>query len=261
VSLNLAKVTDAAAIEREIRERPRLKNADVYLLQEVAQTRADAPSVADKLAARLKLNLVFSPAKPGVIDQGLAILSRFPLKDRTVRTLKAYDLKFHSRTRLALSATVQTHDGPFRITDAHLDTRLNAEDRLQQLAPAVEDAVRFQMPRIVGGDWNSNDFYWLANLIPVPWVRSQSREIEAYMSGRGYRTPVPTAWATFDHLGQKLDWIYGFGVQPKAADIFPMQFSDHHAIWAEFTPDSAMPAPAPRRLQVPPPASRIPRRP
>jgi endonuclease/exonuclease/phosphatase (EEP) superfamily protein YafD len=32
----------------------------------------------------------------------------------------------------------------------------------------------------------------------------------------------------------KLDWIYGFGVKPAAADLFPMRFSDHHALWAQF---------------------------
>jgi endonuclease/exonuclease/phosphatase family metal-dependent hydrolase len=234
VSLNLAKVTDAAAIEREIRERPRLRDADVYLFQEVAQPRPDSTSVAEELAARLKLHSVYAPAKPGVLDQGLAILSRFPLTERHSRTLKAYNLKFHSRTRLALAVTLQTPDGPVRITNAHLDTRLNAEDRLQQLSPVVEDSVRYSMPRIVGGDWNSNDFYWLANLLPVPWLRSQVKEIEAYMKRRGYQTPIPTAWPTFDHLGMKLDWIYGFGLKPGAADIFPVRFSDHHAIWAQF---------------------------
>jgi endonuclease/exonuclease/phosphatase family metal-dependent hydrolase len=234
VSLNLAKVSDAAAIEREIRERPRLKNADVYLFQEVAQRRDGEPSVADQLAASLQLNVIYSPAKPGVLTQGLAIMSRYPLEDRNVRTLKAYNLKFNSRTRLALAATVKTPNGPVRITNAHLDTRLNAEDRLQQLAPVVEDGARYRMPRIVGGDWNTNDFYWLANLIPVPWMRSQVKEIESYMMRHGYQTPVPDRWPTFDHLGMKLDWIYGFGVKPAAASLFPLRFSDHHALWAQF---------------------------
>jgi endonuclease/exonuclease/phosphatase family metal-dependent hydrolase len=234
VSLNLAKVNDAAAIEREILERPRLKDADIYLFQEVAQRRDGQPSVADELAAKLKLHVIYSPAKPGVLDQGLAIMSRYPFQDRDVRRLKAYNLKFNSRTRLALAATVQTPDGPVRITNAHLDTRLNAEDRIQQLSPVVEDNARYRMPRIVGGDWNSNDFYWLANLIPVPWMRSQVKEIEAYMMRYGYQTPVPNRWPTFDHLGMKLDWIYGFGVKPAAADLFPMRFSDHHALWAQF---------------------------
>jgi endonuclease/exonuclease/phosphatase (EEP) superfamily protein YafD len=54
------------------------------------------------------------------------------------------------------------------------------------------------------------------------------------MKRRGYQTPIPTAWPTFDHLGMKLDWIYGFGLKPVAADIFPVRFSDHHAIWAQF---------------------------
>jgi endonuclease/exonuclease/phosphatase family metal-dependent hydrolase len=228
VSLNLAKVTDAAAIERELRE------ADVYLFQEVALARRGAASVAEEIAARRKLNVVYSQAKPGDMDLGLAILTRFPLSGKNVRLLKAYDLKFHSRTRFALSATVQTPSGPLRISNVHLDTRLNAEDRVQQLTPVVEDCIRFRMPRIIGGDFNSNDFYWLANLIPVPCVRSQVREIDAYMSRHGYRTPIPFGWPTFDHLGMHLDWIYGAGVQPRSAKVFPMRFSDHHAIWAQF---------------------------
>jgi endonuclease/exonuclease/phosphatase family metal-dependent hydrolase len=228
VSLNLAKVTDAAAIERELRD------ADVYLFQEVAHARAGAPSVAEELAARRKMNVVYSQAKPGETDLGLAILTRFPITDKNLRLLRTYDLKFRSRTRFALSATVHTLDGPVRISNVHLDTRLNAEDRLEQLTPVVNDCVRFSMPRIIGGDFNSNDFYWLANVIPVPWVRSQVKVIESFMSHHGYRTPIPSGWPTFDHLGMRLDWIYGYGLQPRDAKIYPLRFSDHHAIWAQF---------------------------
>jgi endonuclease/exonuclease/phosphatase family metal-dependent hydrolase len=234
VSLNLMKVTDAALIEREIRERPQLRDSDIYLLQEVAHARPDAPSAAHELAARMKMQVAYAAAKPGVLDQGLAVLSRFPLSGQVVRKLKAYDLKFHSRERQALSVTVETADGPVRITNAHLDTRLNAEDRLQQLSPVVSDGVSFRMPRIVGGDFNTNDFYWLANLIPVPWIKSQVREIDRFMSSHGYRTPAPASWPTFDHLGMHLDWVYGHGIQPLAAKIFPLKFTDHHALWTQF---------------------------
>jgi endonuclease/exonuclease/phosphatase (EEP) superfamily protein YafD len=122
-----------------------------------------------------------------------------------------------------------------RIANAHLDTRLNSEERLDQLEPVIRECEEFRGPQIVGGDFNSNDFYWLGRVLPLPRPQSQSRAVHNLMTKRGFRTPVPVEQPTFDYLGMKLDWIYAAGLESRDAEIYPLQFSDHHAVWARFS--------------------------
>jgi endonuclease/exonuclease/phosphatase family metal-dependent hydrolase len=230
VTLNMAKETGVDRILSEFRDVPALSGADVLLLQEVKQDANQKQCAAEQLAASLGLHVTYSPAGPGITDQGLAILSRFPLRDVKVRTLKAYDLGFHSRSRFALEATADTPMGDVRIFNAHLDTRLNTEDRLAQLEAVVRDSQGFHGRTIVGGDFNSNRFYWLGHVLPIP-ARPQARGVDDYMTRLGFRTPLPVAATTFDYLGMHLDWVWLGGLQPGPFRIYPLEFSDHHAVW------------------------------
>src|SRR5215831_13963831 len=118
VTLNMAKEPSAAKIARELRTVPALRDADVFLLQEV-----EPRSTADELASALRMYAVGSKDAVEVPNLGLAILSRYPLRDVRVRPLPRYDLVFHSRSRFALLATADTPWGPVRIVNTHLDTR------------------------------------------------------------------------------------------------------------------------------------------
>ena len=40
-------------------------------------------------------------------------------------------------------------------------------DRLEQLAPVLQASREFHGPIIVGGDFNSNWFYWLEHVLPL----------------------------------------------------------------------------------------------
>lgn len=230
VSLNTAKETSAERILKELRAAPPLGNADVYLLQEVRESPGEA-CVAERLGSALGMHVAYSPAAPDVRDLGLAILSRFPLRDVRIRALKSYDLRFRSRTRFALAATADTPSGPVRLSNTHLDTRLNTADRIAQLEPVVRDSVEFQGRRIVGGDFNSNPFYWWEHVLPLPAIRSQAYGIGEYMTRHGFQTAVPHAATTFDYLGMHLDWIWLAGLRPAASRVIPLEFSDHHAVW------------------------------
>ena len=150
VSLNMAKEVRLGPILADFERVPEVKNADIYLLQEVAQPGPGSVSVAEQLGSALKLHVAFAPAKAGVTDQGLAILSRYPIRNVTIRPLKACDLLFRSRSRIGLAATVDTPSGALRVYDVHLDTRVNPSERLAQLASVVEDSMRFSGPRLIG---------------------------------------------------------------------------------------------------------------
>ena len=70
--------------------------------------------------------------------------------------------------RIALAATVFTPDGPVRVINVHLDTRINPAERVAQLAPALDDASCFYGPSVIGGDFNTNDMQWVSNVVPIP---------------------------------------------------------------------------------------------
>lgn len=230
VSLNAARETDPGRILRDLGKTPAVRDADVLLLQEVAQAPDQTQCVAEYLAATLKRHLVYSPAATGVTDQGLAILSKYPLADKQVRALPAYDLVFRSRSRIALSATVYAPSGPVRVTNAHLDTRINAEDRIKQLAPVMKDG--FHGRRIVAGDFNTNEFYWLGRVLPLPMPGMQTSRVRDFMISNGFTNAVGGTPITHDLL-MRLDWIFARGLSGSRWAVYPLQFSDHHALWVE----------------------------
>jgi len=223
VTLNMAKVTDAGRIASELRASPELRPADLLLLQEVKDhTAAD-------VAAALGLQVAEGKAVHSS-EQGLAILSRYPLTDVEVLRLPAYDLVFHSRFRFAIGATAMTPAGPLRVFDTHLDTRLNAADRLRQLAPVVQAASRATVPVVIGGDFNSNGFYWLGHVVPLPVVGGQCERVWRFMEAGGYRSTLAPSTTTFDWLGMHLDWIWARGLRVGESAVYPLEFSDHHAV-------------------------------
>lgn len=231
VTLNMAREGSMATVVREVQSVPALRDADILLLQEVKHEPGEPECVAAQLAARLGLRVAYSPAASGATDEGLAILSRYPIKDVRVRPLGAYDLRFHTRARFAIAATVDFPGGAVRVFNTHLDTRLNAADRLAQLAPVLRDSAEFSGPAIIGGDFNSNSFHWIGRILPVPAVRSQARDVQDHMTRAGFQTGIPAGETTFDYLGMHLDWIWSRRAKVTASHVYPLQFSDHHAVW------------------------------
>jgi endonuclease/exonuclease/phosphatase family metal-dependent hydrolase len=148
---------------RALDRTPRLRQADVFLLQEVVDAGAESNSAAN-VARRLGYFTAFAAAAPGAHDQGLALLSRYPLRDVQIRRLKRCDLGSRSGSRFALAATACTPWGDLRLWNVHLDTRINATERLEQLQPVIEEAARYTGPRLIGGGFNTNDVYWLRHL-------------------------------------------------------------------------------------------------
>jgi endonuclease/exonuclease/phosphatase family metal-dependent hydrolase len=234
-SLNIAKVTDVARIGSEIEANPYLREADVLLLQEVVRASEKHPSVAELLANRLQRNVVFASPDGNTTFSGLAILTPGPLRETRVRPLKSNNLVFRTRTRVALAATADTVLGPMRVVNAHLDTRVNPTARVEQLGPAIEEAVSFSGPGVIGGDLNTNDMQWISNVVPLPWPGWQASKVRELMTSKGFETPFQTRRATFDHLGMQLDWIFANKLAPVRHGIEPMEFSDHHAIWVQFS--------------------------
>ena len=195
---------------------------------DLADTAADLTEV---IAPDSEWGSTFSPAAPGVFDQGLAIVSRYPLRNVRLQRLKLCDLRFHCRTRFAVSADVESPWGPVRVWNAHLDTRINAAERVEQLQPVIDEAASHDGPVLIGGDFNTNEFRWVGNIVPVPGGPGHGAAIRHAMESRGFTTPFADGAVTFPVMRRHLDWIFVRGLRPLGSSVEPAPFSDHHAIW------------------------------
>lgn len=230
VSLNMAREADPGKVLKDIKASGRLRTADILLMQEVAH-KDGQPSVAQQVAKELGYTATFSPAAPGVFDQGLAIVSRYPLRNVRQKRLKLCDLRFHCRTRFAVSADIESPWGPVRVWNAHLDTRINAAERVEQLQPVIDEAAKQDGPVLIGGDFNTNEFRWVGNVVPVPGGPGHGSAIRRAMESRGFTTPFADGAVTFPVMRRHLDWIFVRGLRPLGSSVEPAPFSDHHAIW------------------------------
>ena len=234
VTFNVHYGADVAGLARAIRTNPHLRDADVLLLQEIEKHPGD--DRAARLADALSLNLVYAPARiEGDGTHGLAILSRYPLKDLEVLRLKKYDLGFRgTRRRIAMAATVELPGHSVRIYNVHLDTRLTPEERLTQLAPVVAEAEQ-QPAAIVGGDFNTiNAVSSLLPLVPVPLPGfSQAGGLDAFMKSKGFATPFERIGSTH-RFPMRLDAVYtrGIAVEGEGKET-SVTVSDHYPLWVD----------------------------
>lgn len=166
-------------------------------------------------------------------------MSRYSLNDLNVEPLDYFRLRFRSRCRIALAATVQTLDGPVRLVNVHLDTRINSKSRLAQLAPAMEALQTFDGPRVIGGDFNTMNIRWLRSMWPLPYVQRQSKAVRALLSASGFHTPFIASPPTFRFLGfpMRLDWLYFNDLEPLAWGVDRVPLTDHRGIWVRVRRD------------------------
>jgi endonuclease/exonuclease/phosphatase (EEP) superfamily protein YafD len=247
-SLNIAMEEDPNVIAQEIRTAPNLRDADVIFFQEVVNQ--NHTSVAEAVARQLGRRVAFASPDGVLTKGGLAILSRHPMADQRVHKLKPQNLVFRSRKRIALAVTVLTPDGPVRVINVHLDTRINPAERVAQLGPALDDASCFYGPAVIGGDFNTNDMQWVSNVVPIPYKGWQAARVRILMESRGYRTPFQTRAPTFHHMGMQLDWIYVAGLDAVGHGIDPIAFSDHDAVWTRLATRAPGSSPERERLRA-----------
>jgi endonuclease/exonuclease/phosphatase family metal-dependent hydrolase len=209
---------------------------DVLLLQEVGSRSHDGAAFVAALSDRLGYGFAYSPAQRLGIEetQGLAILSRDRLEDIRTYPLPYHRLRFRSRCRIALAATVLTSDGKVRLMNVHLDTRINSRDRLAQLAPMIDALTGRDGPQIVGGDFNTMNVRWFRTMWPFPYLQRQAAAVTERLKVDGFETPFTTGPATFRFLGVplKLDWLYLKGLEAVEWNVDSVQFTDHRGVWA-----------------------------
>jgi endonuclease/exonuclease/phosphatase family metal-dependent hydrolase len=234
VTYNVHYGDDVAGLARAILTNPRIGDADVLLLQEIESYPTENRSAA--LAERLGLAFVYAPARTKRDGtHGLAILSRFPLRDVRVLALKQYELGWGNRRRIAMTATLDWNGQEVFVANAHLDTRLTQGQRQEQIQPVI-DRARLHPRAIVAGDMNTISC-WSALLPGIPIALpglSQGPDFDSFMKGHGFLTPFSAIGGT-GPLRQRLDAIFSRGLRVKdvgkerAVDV-----SDHLPLWADF---------------------------
>jgi endonuclease/exonuclease/phosphatase (EEP) superfamily protein YafD len=116
----------------------------------------------------------------------------------------------------------------------------------------IEEGARYAGPRLIGGDFNTNNVYWLRNRLPLPGGPLHTALIRRAMEQHGFETPLAQKLNTFPALRRHLDWIFIRELRSLAASLEPAAFSDHNAIWMHLSleqssgsNDSHPPAPDP----------------
>ena len=132
------------------------EEVDILLLQEVANLRG--MHVADWLASRLGMACVYTRANGHFsigFEEGLAIVSRYPLSDPQIHRLgKAWNPFVH---RLLLAAQVQTPFGDIPVYSAHLGILPYDNSGQQQDLSRIIQNNSHRGPAIIGGDFNRDE--------------------------------------------------------------------------------------------------------
>jgi endonuclease/exonuclease/phosphatase family metal-dependent hydrolase len=215
------------------------RSLDILLLQEVGHTSTDGRTFIADLSERMGVHYAYAPSDvlENGYTHGLAILSRFPLDEVRVQPLEYFRLRFRSRCRIALAATVKINGSRIRLVNVHLDTRINTSDRVAQLTPVLDALTGFG-PSIIGGDFNTMNIRWFRTMWPLPYLQRQSSAVSAILATAGFQTPLRGAPATFRFLGLplRLDWIFVRDLTPLKWGVDAVRFTDHRGVWASVTP-------------------------
>lgn len=221
---------------------PDLADADVIALQEVRRGPGETRSDAGQLASLLQMGYVFVPTFDWDGElYGVALLSRFPLHEIEVMLLPEPQLDIvEPAARAALRARIDTAAGPVVVINVHLDVALSIPERVLQLRPAVLDSPA---PVVVLGDFNTNDYVWALDTIPVLPLdaiasTSQARALDDYMRALGYDTPTAELGETWHGFpeDQRLDSIFTRGlVTGERAVERELDTSDHWPVWLDVT--------------------------
>ncbi len=233
---------DTEKIANAIRENENIAKADIILLQEIEAHYSEAKARAQAIADELGYTCLYAPARDVVSKEeivgthGLAILTKFPITEYEVISLKEYDLRYNSRKRIALNAIVDIDGSLIQICNVHLDLRINIQERLDQIEDILEKLNAHHIQKIIlGGDFNTVPIYWAGRVLPIFYSQQKSK-FNAFVHSKGFQTRLADIGYTMHQKLVKfsLDSIYTKGLDVSAfgveRDVFA---SDHKPVWVD----------------------------
>ncbi|MDT8272714.1 MAG: endonuclease/exonuclease/phosphatase family protein [Desulfomonilia bacterium] len=219
VTFNIAYAKEIDVAIEELCSSPRLRDADVILLQEMDM------EGTQQIAQTLKYNYVYYPAvlHPRYNKKfGNAILSKWPITDES-KILLPHENPVRKQRRIAVSATITIENKLIKIFNVHNETiLLRRTKKLDQVDALVEYISRGQDAdyMIVGGDFNTVG----------------QREFST-VAGRFEPLGLVLATAsvgTTSKIFLRLDHIYTKGLRViDAGKQRPTRASDHFPVWIQ----------------------------
>lgn len=133
------------------------ENIDILLLQELSRTNEFQ---SDKwLSDQLGMAFIYSRSNGNVseigFEEGLAIFSRYPIKNHRIAQLSDQNIPFSRR--MALGTSIETKRGDFDVYSVHLGI-LGHQNKKQfsNLRKWVEEQSG-RIPAVIGGDFNTKE--------------------------------------------------------------------------------------------------------
>lgn len=220
------------------------QNIDVLLLQEVTRTRNFHSG--EWLSQRLGMAFVYARANghsTGIgFEEGLAILSRFPIGEPRINQLSSGVNPFVRR--LALGATLYTPCGEVMAFSVHLGL-LNKQNADQQnRLRAWVDSEAGDRPALIGGDFNSNEKSHQIRITQSSWLDTFRH---LYPNANGITHEIKAPWGGILHRA-RLDYVF-FRQGLTRWKIFEANhirsskqpLSDHSAVLVRLSPQARLP--------------------
>jgi len=212
---------------------PELAKAGLVLVQEIEAYPGEGASRTAQLAAGLGFGYVYVPARVrGDGTHGLAILSAFPITN--VEKMDLPDSAKPTQHRIAISADIDVDGHLLHIINVHLDTKLDARERIAQLSPSVVDAPP---ATLVAGDFNTSWIAWVHGIpvLDTTGASDQAPVVDSYMTHLGFDAPTRDSGVTEHMYGieQRLDSIYTRDLDATFGGVVRVGPSDHWPMWLD----------------------------
>ncbi len=183
---------------------------DVVALQEVREAPGRIVNQAEQLGRRRAYHHVFAPSTDwGGGQEGLAILSRFPISAHEVRALPHTAEK---EGRIVLSACIDSEFGAVWVHTTHLSYREHEGRQREDQVLAIDDAItahKNDNPQILMGDFNavphSDEIRWMCGLTTVGGRRVYYQDSWDVMhaGAPGY------TWSRSNTYTSRMSWLRG----------------------------------------------------
>jgi len=207
--------------------------------------------VADEMAKALQMNMAFvteyveynddTPENQG--DHGNAVLAPFPITDVTViRHTTVYSWQRWGwiygqprfGERVTIGATLELPDGSqMRVYSTHLESNAETVGKWIQLSEVVKDAEKYDLPVVIGGDFNELPGGLMFAMLPRHGIENT---FAGDLSSTGTCKPADGV----AKCSLKIDWIVhkGLALDGRAVD-YPLNaeggvISDHAPVRAVF---------------------------
>ncbi len=208
--------------------------ADLLILQEVWQTHRH--QVHELLAEKLGMNAVYARTNGDRFqigfEEGLAILSRFPLTSIGLKTFRSSLHPFARRQ--ALAATVKTPCGDLVAVSAHLS--INPWRNRRQVEELIQWVESLAPHAVIGGDFNAPETTPRIEKLAKRWLDTLRQVHPQHRDPTTHRINLPL----IGEWRQRLDYLFLYQREKtwrvlNSGNEGQYSFSDHAAVWTQLS--------------------------